>query len=605
MFEFGSYRFERVYLHDWEWMPVPGEQARHPLSLVVHELVSRQTWKFCGDGLLGLRGRCPFDTGPCSLWVSTHGTGDLQCFLTLEWPLPTHVVDTFPEFRCETNGKFADRSRSAKAGQLDMARYYGVPAMSQKTKELGRQHGMAEPRSATEWERLVAYNIGDVRDLTALFVGMHEKGAIIPDRALLNGRYLKAAAMIEWTGIPFDVETHDRILRDQAAIARRVVMAVDPWGELFEGLSLSPTKFAAYVRRLSIPWPTTRTGRPALDAETFSDLAKLYPQYVRPIAEAQKTLVQLRRNRLREAVGSDGRSRAPLWPFSSITGRNQPPGGQAIFLQPKWARSLILAPSDTGIAYLDWGAQEIGIAAQLSGDVTLRCVYESSDPYIAFGQFAGLIPPGATRESHGALRSRCKALMLGVNYGMTEHGLAARLGVELNEACALLANHRRLFPRFWDWIEWEMSRARLTGQITTAYGWTYHLGPFEEARVLQNWPMQAQGAEMMRLAACFATEAGVQVCGIVHDAFLIQAPAGGIRYAIARMRDAMDSASRTVLPGLVLKTEVHEIEPGGRYVDADGQRMWGVITRALDEIDQDSADPDLEHDGAMVAFAGR
>jgi len=73
---------------------------------------------------------------------------------------------------------------------------------------------------------------------------------------------------------------------------------------------------------------------------------------------------------------------------------------------------------------------------------------------------------------------------------MTEHGLAARLGVELNEARGLLlAYHRQLFPRFWAWIEWEMSRARLSSQIVPAYGWTYHLGLFEEGRVLQHWPM--------------------------------------------------------------------------------------------------------------------
>jgi hypothetical protein len=61
--------------------------------------------------------------------------------LLLETPTASQVF----ECPCETNGKFADRSRSAKAGQLDMARCHGVPAMSQKTKELGRQHVMAVP----------------------------------------------------------------------------------------------------------------------------------------------------------------------------------------------------------------------------------------------------------------------------------------------------------------------------------------------------------------------------------------------------------------------------------------------------------------------------
>jgi hypothetical protein len=150
-FRFGPWTFNHVYLHDWEWLPVPGEQALHPLSVVVHDLVADRSWRYYGDALEALRGKCPFDVGPNALWVATHGAGDLQCFLTLGWPLPVHVIDTATEFRHETNGKFEDRKQSANAGQLDMARYYRVPAMSQKTKEAGRQHGKSRPTTEHEF----------------------------------------------------------------------------------------------------------------------------------------------------------------------------------------------------------------------------------------------------------------------------------------------------------------------------------------------------------------------------------------------------------------------------------------------------------------------
>ena len=97
-FRFGPWTFDRAYTHDWEWLPVPGEQALHPLSVVVHDLVSGRSWRYYGDALDALRGNCPFDVGPRALWVSTHGAGDLQCFLNLGWPLPVHVVDTFTEY---------------------------------------------------------------------------------------------------------------------------------------------------------------------------------------------------------------------------------------------------------------------------------------------------------------------------------------------------------------------------------------------------------------------------------------------------------------------------------------------------------------------------
>ena len=54
---------------------------------------------------------------------------------------------------------------------------------------------------------------------------------------------------------------------------------------------------------------------------------------------------------------------------------------------------------------------------------------------------------------------------------------------------------------------------------------------------------------MMRLAACFATEAGIRICCPVHDAFLIEAPDYRIGEEVERMRACMDRASRAVLGG--------------------------------------------------------
>jgi DNA polymerase I len=41
---------------------------------------------------------------------------------------------------------------------------------------------------------------------------------------------------------------------------------------------------------------------------------------------------------------------------------------------------------------------------------------------------------------------------------------------------------------------------------------------------LRNFPAQANAAEMLRLACCLTTEAGIEVCAPVHDAMLICAP---------------------------------------------------------------------------------
>jgi hypothetical protein len=114
--------------------------------------------------------------------------------------------------------------------------------------------------------------------------------------------------------------------------------------------------------------------------------------------------------------------------------------------------------------------------------------------------------------------------------------------------------------------------------------------------------MQANAAEMMRLAACLATERGIEVCAPVHDAFLICAPLDRIEADIVAMRAAMAEASQIVLKGFELATDCpdqhdengrpvkfpHVIRHPGRYMDARGAIMWdrvmGLLEQQQDQI---------------------
>jgi hypothetical protein len=74
------------------------------------------------------------------------------------------------------------------------------------------------------------------------------------------------------------------------------------------------------------------------------------------------------------------------------------------------------------------------------------------------------------------------------------------------------------------------------------------------------------GAEMMRRAAIYAANAGIRICCPVHDAFLIEAPLADIEHEAFRMNACMSRASRDVLDGFELKTDVKFI----RYLDRFG-----------------------------------
>ena len=126
--------------------------------------------------------------------------------------------------------------------------------------------------------------------------------------------------------------------------------------------------------------------------------------------------------------------------------------------------------------------------------------------------------------------------------------------------------------------------ALLNHSIHTVFGWRFHVDERTNPRTIRNFPMQANGAEMLRLACSLAVEQGVRVCAPVHDALLIEAPISLLDDAIALTKQAMAQASVLVLGKGPLRTEVKVIRYPDRYHDARGQSMWNTIWTVIQEI---------------------
>jgi hypothetical protein len=125
--------------------------------------------------------------------------------------------------------------------------------------------------------------------------------------------------------------------------------------------------------------------------------------------------------------------------------------------------------------------------------------------------------------------------------------------------------------------------------LQTVFGWRVHVGQRANPRSLANFPMQANGAEMLRVACCLATEQGIRVCAPVHDALLIEATDGEIDAAVAATQAAMAEASRAVLSGFELRSDAEVVQYPERYSDPRGERMWNVVTGLLGELRQRDA----------------
>jgi hypothetical protein len=346
-------------------------------------------------------------------------------------------------------------------------------------------------------------------------------------------------------------------------------------------LRFSSDRWADYLARKRIPWPRLESGALALDDDTFREMARAHPAEVAPIRELRYALSQLRLNDL--TVGTDARGRCLLSAFGSKTGRNQPSNTRFIFGPATWLRSLIRPEPGRAVAYVDWSAQEPGIAAALSNDPAMQEAYSSRDPYIWLARRVGAVPPNATKKSHPGEREQFKVVSLGVLYGLSADGLARRLNVPPCRGRELLRFHQETFHRFWRWSELVEMQGMLTGRLRTVFGWTVHVGTDANPRSLRNFPMQANGAEMMRLACCLATERGITACCPVHDALLVEGPVEGIEAVVSETQRAMREASELVLPGFPLRTDAKIVRYPGRYLDDRGRRMWGIVCELLEE----------------------
>jgi DNA polymerase I-like protein with 3'-5' exonuclease and polymerase domains len=284
-------------------------------------------------------------------------------------------------------------------------------------------------------------------------------------------------------------------------------------------------------------------------------------------------------------VGHDGRNRCLVSAFRARTGRNQPSNSRFVFGPAVWLRGLIQPPPGHAVVYLDWQQQEFGIAAALSDDPLMQAAYRSGDPYLAFAKQAGAAPTDATKASHGPVRDRFKQCVLAVQYGQGAEGLAARIGQPPIAARALLSLHRETYRTFWRWSDQVVDYALLTGGLHTTFGWRLRAGADPNVRSLQNFPMQSNGAEMLRIAACLATEAGVEVCALIHDAVLICSRFDRLDEAIARTQDAMREASRIVLAGFELGVDSTTVRHPDRYSDPRGKVMWERVMRLLVEAE--------------------
>ena len=568
---------------DFEFRPVDGIEG-NPIEVICMVAFDPQTGKYYRlwkDELYRLSAP-PFVIDSETVLVAYFASAEMACFEALGWAMPDYILDLYVEFRNLTNGIFLPEGKSL----LGALKYFGLDSISAEHKDDMRDLALrGGPYSELERVGLLEYCQSDVDALYPLYLAM--KRYLDLPRNLLRGLFSTALARMESLGVPIDYPTYKGLCLHWDAIKAKLIAEVDSAYGVYEDGVFKEAAFERYVKQQGIRWPRLESGRLKLDEETFKLMAKLYP-VVAPLRSLRDSLAKLRLNALQ--VGSDGRNRCMLSPYQSKTSRNQPSTTKFIFGLARWARGLIKPREGYAIAYIDWSQQEFGIAAALSNDPKMKEAYFSGDPYLAFAKQAGAVPENATKQTHPAERSQYKECALATLYGMGVDGLAERLKQPKLRAKQLLDIHHRVYKQFWDWSDNVYNNTINKNRLNTLFGWQITVPQDVNPRSLRNFPMQANAAEMLRIACILMVKRGIQLCAPVHDAVLIEATEDTIDQQVQIAQECMVQASQIVLGDFTLASDAKVIKYPGRFLEDDAEPFWNTVIAIYEQVKAETAE---------------
>ena len=602
--------FARIIFADAEFHSRPGELVT-PICYVAKEHRTGQVWRV-GMGEFGAA--APHPTDKQTVLISYSITAEMSVFEACRWRRPSRAIDLFAEHRVNINGlscRDLGFPPDAKEFTLWSARgamvCHGLDPTSSILKqdlyELTIERG--PPYSMAELKQIMSACERDVDDLIKLAERMfprileREHGLV---HALNRGGSGIGMAASEAAGIPIDAPRLRRLRKHWDGIRDMLAADTDREYGIFDGHEIDQGKFSAFLDKHRIAWPRTpKTGELCTDKDTFKDMARgAHHALLNPLREALSTLGQMRLNDLQ--VGSDGRNRAALKPFWAKTGRCQPSSSHYIFGNATWYRGLIKPGPGRAILYADWRCQEIGIEAVLSQDPAMLEDLASADFYISFAIRAGRLPPDATKDTHELERGPFKTVALGVGYGMQKKSLSERLAITSPEARELLRLHRAAYPKFWAWNDDVVHYGTLRSKLWTTYGWELNITADTKIKTLRNFLMQANAAEMLRLACRYFLERGgfdkgFLLAGPVHDALLVECSADALGEAEEFTVGVMQAASRAVLGGFALGVDVKRWRHPERFMDVKrGLPTWNKIMgylRRMEAVEKSAHSFDL------------
>lgn len=317
---------------------------------------------------------------------------------------------------------------------------------------------------------------------------------------------------------------------------------------LFEKLKLKPgrrTK-SGYSTDASVLQELARTNPVVADILKLRELTKLRSTYLEPLAELADPVtgrVHTSFNQTGTATGRLSTSEPNLQniPIRGELGRN--------------VRRAFIAQPGFVLVSADYSQIELRVLAELSGDENLKAAFARNEDVHArtAAALSHCLPTEVTADQ----RRLAKMVNFGIAYGMSDHGLADRLGMSREEAHAFIEAYFALYPAVRRWSDQVIEEATRTGFCRTMFGRIRPIADLQSRnrmayeaarRAAINTPIQGTAADIMKRAMLGASHE-LAAAGIngglvlqIHDELLLEVAEPHAVRAADIVRKAMQNA---------------------------------------------------------------
>ncbi len=352
--------------------------------------------------------------------------------------------------------------------------------------------------------------------------------------------------------------------------ARLNALAAEIYAQAGTEFNLGSPKQLAFVlfEKLQLPpLKRTKTGF-STDAEVLESLAPRHEVVAkivthRELSKLKSTYVDVLP---RLADPRTGRVHTTFNQTLAATGRviTEQPNLQNLPIRTEEGRRIrraIIAPPGWLLLSVDYSQIDLRVLAHITRDPGLVDAFDRGEDIhaVTAAEVFGIARGAVTPE----LRRRAKAIVFGVAYGMSEHGLAGQLGIPREEARSFIGLYYARFPKVREYMLRIVEEARQDGFVTTVLNRRRYLPDLQSRnravreaaeRVAINTPIQGSSADIIKLAMLGIVRQvlpafpGARMTLQIHDELLFEVPEPVTVMVAEQVRAVMEAAYPLSVP---------------------------------------------------------